>query len=333
MATITKRGKTWRVQIRRKGSSPISRSFDTRGEARRFALGVESDALTGRYLHNNECMTLHEGLTQYAKEVSPTKAGCREELSRIKTWKQWEHIHLPLNEVKPSHLKEWLKAELAKNSPSTAVKKLATVSHLYTTAVKEWEMDLDNPVLKIKKPEVKNERNRRLEGDEYEVIMKAAAGIHREFPSLIILAVETGLRRTELVTTRWELVNLKRRVLILRKGTTKNGEYRYIPLSLKAVAELEKLKDMNKGKQAFTINPDSATRKWAKRRRVTGLKDIKLHDMRHEATSRFFEYKKMSAMEVASITGHKDLKMLARYTHLNPELLLAKMDTPDPESE
>ena len=56
-----------------------------------------------------------------------------------------------------------------------------------------------------------------------------------------------------------------------------------------------------------------------------GVKDLRFHDLRHEATSRFFE-KGLIVMEVAAITGHKDLRMLQRYTHLRAEDLARKLE-------
>ena len=52
--------------------------------------------------------------------------------------------------------------------------------------------------------------------------------------------------------------------------------------------------------------------------------DFRWHDLRHEGTSKLFE-KGLNMMEVASITGHEDLKMLKRYTHIKPESLVARL--------
>ncbi len=56
----------------------------------------------------------------------------------------------------------------------------------------------------------------------------------------------------------------------------------------------------------------------------TGIKNLRLHDLRHEATTRFFELG-LNIMEVSTITGHKDLKMLKRYTHLKAQDLALKL--------
>jgi integrase len=58
--------------------------------------------------------------------------------------------------------------------------------------------------------------------------------------------------------------------------------------------------------------------------RRAGIENLRFHDLRHEATTRLFE-KGLNIMEVASITGHKDLRMLQRYTHLRAEDLARKL--------
>ena len=63
---------------------------------------------------------------------------------------------------------------------------------------------------------------------------------------------------------------------------------------------------------------------WGRACKRAGIRELRFHDLRHEATSRFFE-RGLNVMEVASITGHKDLRMLLRYTHLRAEDLAEKL--------
>jgi integrase len=57
---------------------------------------------------------------------------------------------------------------------------------------------------------------------------------------------------------------------------------------------------------------------------AVSLSDLRLHDLRHEAISRFFELG-LSTPEVAMISGHREPRMLSRYTHLQPELVALKL--------
>jgi len=72
------------------------------------------------------------------------------------------------------------------------------------------------------------------------------------------------------------------------------------------------------------LSPVALRGLWNRVCKRAGLIDLRFHDLRHEATSRFFE-KGLNVMEVAAITGHKDLRMLQRYTHLRAEDLAKKL--------
>ena len=82
---------------------------------------------------------------------------------------------------------------------------------------------------------------------------------------------------------------------------------------------------------AFERARDRARRRYEKERQERGetpdpsfLKELRFHDLRHEATSRFLE-KGLNPIEAAAVTGHKDLRMLKRYTHLNATVLAKKL--------
>ena len=103
---------------------------------------------------------------------------------------------------------------------------------------------------------------------------------------------------------------------------TKNGDSRTVPLSTKAV---EVLKRQSKHSDfLFQIRGDSVGKAFRRIRDRANIIDLRFHDLRHEATSRFFELG-LPIMEVSAITGHKDLRMLKRYTHLRAEDLAKKL--------
>jgi integrase len=104
---------------------------------------------------------------------------------------------------------------------------------------------------------------------------------------------------------------------------TKNGDSRRVPLSSKVYDILRSLPRSIDG-SVFPITVNAFKLAWVRSCERAGLMDLHFHDLRHEATSRLFE-KGLNLMEVASITGHKTLSMLQRYTHLRPENLLQKL--------
>ncbi|MDQ6959842.1 MAG: site-specific integrase, partial [Mariprofundaceae bacterium] len=180
---------------------------------------------------------------------------------------------------------------------------------------------LANPASGIRKPRVNNQRDRRLLPGEEACLLKAAKG--QGLRSAIILALETGMRRGELVDTRWDWVDLKRPVIAL--PDSKSGDPREVPLTLYAVKTLRELPRHIDGR-VLGINNDQLTRGFriacANAKDSQGesspIKGLHFHDLRHEATSRLFE-KGLNPMQVAAITGHKTLQMLKRYTHLQAE--------------
>ena len=104
---------------------------------------------------------------------------------------------------------------------------------------------------------------------------------------------------------------------------TKTGTGRTVPLSTTAVETLESLPRGITGK-VFPLSRTALRGLWNRACIRANIEDLNFHDLRHEATSRFFE-KGLNVIEVASITGHKDPRMLMRYTHLRAEDLAEKL--------
>jgi integrase len=140
---------------------------------------------------------------------------------------------------------------------------------------------------------------------------------------LIVLAIETAMRRGELVDLLWHNVDLDKRVAHL--PTTKNGESRDVPLSQRATATLKALSvDRGDRKRVFPLSGNGVRLAWEHLRVRAGCPDLHFHDLRHEAVSRLFE-RGLNLVEVAAISGHKELKMLQRYTHLRAADLVSRL--------
>ncbi len=128
------------------------------------------------------------------------------------------------------------------------------------------------------------------------------------------------MRRGELLALEWKHIYLERRIAYLPH--TKNGESRTVPLSTKAVSVLSEWPRSTSSRVFHQWGcPDSFENAWRRVVAKLELEDFRFHDLRHEATSRFFE-RGLNLMQVAAITGHKTLQMLKRYTHLRAEDLV-----------
>ena len=104
---------------------------------------------------------------------------------------------------------------------------------------------------------------------------------------------------------------------------TKNGEDRRVPLTKAARGVLSRLPSQNE--RVFPISANCVRQAWERARSKAGIIELRFHDLRHEAVSRFFEMG-MSVPEVALISGHKDVRQLFRYTHLNPTNVFEKYE-------
>ncbi|MFO7766484.1 MAG: site-specific integrase [Pelovirga sp.] len=143
----------------------------------------------------------------------------------------------------------------------------------------------------------------------------------RTLEPLFQLALETAIRQGELLSLEWKHVNLSRRTVYLPE--TKNNDAREVPLSSKAVAVIQNLPRRIDGK-VFGVSGSHVSKTFQETCKKLSIENLRWHDLRHEACSRLFE-KGLNPMEVASITGHKTLQMLKRYTHLKAEDLARKL--------
>ena len=333
MATFRKRSGSWQALIKRKGFGQIARTFDTKADAEVWARQLEAEMDRGVFVSRKEAenTTLSEALDRYEREITVKKKGFQEK-ALIKKWKSHPLAIRSLPSIQGKDIANYRDDRLKTVSPNTVRLELAVISHLYTIAVKEWGMaGLVNPVSQIRKPKLPQGRDRRLLPGELDRILSASDS--PVLSALVRFAIEAGARRGEISRMTWDLVDLKKRTAILSE--TKNGEKRTVPLSTEAVRILSGLARRIDGK-VWGMRPDSITqaflRALARARKAyekeceekkekpdpSFLVDLTFHDLRHEATSRFFE-RGLNPMQVAAITGHKTLQMLKRYTHLKAE--------------
>jgi integrase len=182
----------------------------------------------------------------------------------------------------------------------------------------------NNPISDIKKPPPSKPRDRRLEGgEEAKVLAACREGRNKLIEPITRFAIETGMRRGELLALTWKDINLDNRTLHIEH--TKNGHPRTIPLSSEAVNLLRGLEALSERTgNVFPMTRNSLKLAWQRVVKRAGVEDLHFHDLRHEAISRFFE-RGLSIPEVALISGHRDPRMLFRYTHLKAEDLAHKL--------
>ena len=166
-----------------------------------------------------------------------------------------------------------------------------------------------NPADKVKMPPSFPARKRRLEQGEFNRLEETSAETRNpHIWPIVVFAIETGMRRSEILALTWDNIDLESRVAFL--PLTKNGSSREVPLSDNAIEVLRQQRSKTEY-QPFPINANAFRRVWDRLRTRVGLVDFRFHDLRHEAISRFFELG-LSVPEVAVMSGHKEARMLFR---------------------
>ncbi len=335
----------WQAQIKRKGFPLQVKTFRTKAEATQWATVTESEMLRGVFVQRTESeqTTLKELLDRYSREVLPTLKGGYREQSRIKA------LQVGLGTYSLAALNSSMIAKYRDKRLSTISEKTGrlvsaqTVKHelgLLQRALKmatmEWGIALPGgiPTVMVKQPSLPSARDRRLiDDEETRLLAECANSKNLWLRPAVILAIETAMRAGEILESfgtadtatgirpqktpglQWADVDLKKRTAHLPK--TKNGDARTVPLSTRAVATLEALPRSMDGK-VFGTTYEGIHQAFVRACKRAAIDGLTFHDLRHEATSRFFE-KGLNPMQVAAITGHKTLQMLKRYTHLRAE--------------
>jgi integrase len=150
----------------------------------------------------------------------------------------------------------------------------------------EWGFMLPlNPVRQVKLPRAGNPRERRVNPGELERLLAACETSRCGWlPAVIQLAIETGMRRSELLGMRWDDVDLEAHTVLLRN--TKNGLPRTVPLSTRALNVIKETPRC--GDTVFVVSANALRLAWGRLKRRAGVSGLRFHDLRHEAVSRFF---------------------------------------------
>jgi integrase len=229
---------------------------------------------------------------------------------------------LSLRHLNSAEIARYRDDRLEKVTGASVRRELAILRHCLETARRDWKIPLrTNPVQEVRVPAPPQARERRLQDTEatklFQAIRPTSAAYLRP---MIQLALETGMRRGELLALRWSDVELATRTVLIRHS--KNGHSRRIPLTPGAMNILASL-DRHEG-TVFNVSANAFRLAWERLKRRAGIEGLRFHDLRHEAVSRFFELG-LNVPEVAMISGHRDARMLFRYTHPRPELVADKL--------
>lgn len=285
MANFTRResGK-WQAKVRRDGWPSQSKTFDTKAAAEAWARSVEREMDTDSFISRNDAerTTFFEAAERYRRDVLPSKRGKLQDGYVLKRVTE-EFGSYSLAAVTPAKLSAYRDERLKAVSPQTVLHELGMVSRIFKAAKLDWNIALPkgNPVEDVRKPSLNNDRTRRLESLEEDLLLNALKECASVWPhAAAVLAMETGARQSELLSLKWEEIDLEQRVARIRGrdgGKTKNGdEYRDAPLSRRAVTLLNSLPQATRGK-VLPLSQNALQLSWeravnrARRTHVFGL--------------------------------------------------------------
>ena len=323
----------YNAQVRLKGHPKVSASFRRKTDAEKWIKVTEAAMLEGRHFKTVEARnrTFNDLAARYLEQVAPHKKDVANRRRHLEWW-AGELGQLCLSDVTASRIAEGrdkLMTETThmhkKRSASTAVRYLASLSHAFTMAVREWEWLEANPVKRVTRPKTPRGRVRFLSDDELARLMAACNESHHPYIKTIVLtAVATGMRRGEILGLTWGAVDFERSRVTLEH--TKNGERRVIPLASVVIAALREHGRVRRldtdllfpGRQtdAGTVGPVNIRKAWLTVSKAAQLEDFKFHDLRH-TTASYLAMNNASMLQIADVLGHKTLAMVKRYAHLS----------------
>jgi integrase len=319
----------YRVRIRIKGHKPVSKNFKSLTHAKQWKRVTEGQIEKGLYVSYSKAdrHTLTDAIERYEKEILPHKPKDFKNASRhLLRWKK-ELGHLKLSRLNQSaiaEVRDRMLTEMTTNgklrSNGTVNRYLASLSPVFSIAVREWQWMSENPCLKVKKLRESRGRLRYLSREELARLLKACKESENPHLHLIFLiALTTGARKSEILGLTGQHIDLENRLLYL--ADTKNGDNRSVPMS-DQIFEILKEHPIQKDLLLFPSKdptvPLCIRSAWLVAVQKAELIDFRFHDVRH-TTASYLTMSGISTREVAEMLGHKSLQTTARYSHLANE--------------
>ena len=334
MAYIRKTANGWRAEVERNGVRQ-SATRETKSAVVQWAAAVEAEILAvkrGAYPRK----TFGQALDRYVEEVSARKKGERFERLRIEALVRDfpKLVAKQLTDVTTPDLADWRDARLAKVTPGSVQRDINVLSNVFTVARKEWKWCGESPFEGLRAPGQNPARTRRVDMREVKRLCRWLGYVTGQKPRTkqaevalaFLLSLRTGMRAGELLSLSSDNIDIaKRSATVAHKTQHLTGKPRVVPLSRHA---LRLLRPSLPG-PVFTLTGASLDALFRKARGSLLIEDLHFHDARADALTRFAG--KVDVMELAKISGHKDLRLLLEvYYRVTPAEIAARLDSPRP---
>lgn len=318
--------------VRVRGFPTQSATFDKQSMARDWARGIENDMRAGRYGGEivSRKYTVAQMVDRYIASVLESKTDNIGFIAKQRQQLEWWKVRIgdcQLSNLTPFIIND-CKEELAGRnysvrSPGTVNCYLSAFNHVINTAIKEWGWISTNPISKITKPKEPRGRVRYLiEKERQDLLLACKREMKKPLYLIVLLALCTGARKSEILGIKRKDVDFKRRVAVVYD--TKNGEPRQLYLSDITCSLLKEWMDRRKHTKPRLVFPRRGDSKepinieaeWRRALKRAGIEDFRFHDLRHTAAS-YMAMNGASPSDIAEALGHKSYDMVKRYSHLS----------------
>jgi len=334
---LFRRGQAWWMRFTYQGKQ-IKKSTETDDKklAQRIYDKVRGEVAERKWFERQpgEDRTFKEMMERYMKEHSAkNRPGSHKRYKSLK-----DHLvdffgDLTLLEVTPSLIADYkVKRKDEGASPATINIEMSLMSHAFNLAIKEWEWVRENPVKKVSKERVNNQVERWLTLEEETRLLAPSPKWLRE---IIIFAINTGLRRSEILDLKWPRVDLARRTITILEEQKNKGKDT-LPLCEGA---LEVLKERSKNRCGETdyvfhtrnctrISPRNLQEAFHSTVKKSGIEKLRFHDLRHTFATRLVQAG-VDLYAVQKLGRWKNISMVMRYAHHYPESLRSGVEVLD----
>ncbi len=333
------------VKIRRKGRPLVTKSFARRTDAKEWAENSEVDIRRGKYFKTAEAgkHTLGELIDRYKRDRLPLRGRDRETVGPQLDWWKGQLGRYMLADITPAMIvdcRDKLLNEPQKKkgeekghmlSNATVIRYLASLSVCFTYAARDLGWIDSNPIQSVTKPRASRGRVRFLTPEEREKLLaKCKASPSKALYPVVVIALATGARLSEITGLRWKDIDFQRKIMRLEE--TKNGDRRAVPLATPAMQLLQELQKVRRIDTDLVFPredgkaPIDLRKTFARTAAKAGLDEkFRFHDLRHTAAS-YLAMSGASLIEIATILGHKTMAMVKRYSHLTDQHTAAVLE-------
>lgn len=302
MATIRKRNERWQVQIRKKDTPTFSKTFISKNDALSWARRQERLIEIGEDLalqRNLEQIQVRNLITRYEQQIGSKKKSYRVERYYYDVLRRQSFSNLQVRSIKAADIQAWVDEMQSTHKASSIHRLCGLLNRIFLAGINY--PDRLNLMSKVIKPAINSPSASRIDKQSMEKLLNAST----HFEWLVVFALETGLRQSEIADLKCSDIDADKRLAYITN--TKNGHHRYVPLSGLAVTALNN--SHHKIESVFGMSSNAIKQAWKRLCKSKLIVDVRFHDLRHEAISRFFE-RGLTHPEVAAVSGHRTVSQL-----------------------